>query len=257
MRQFVLFSSISGLLGSRWLGHYAATSNFLDTFAYARRAIGLPATVVNWGLWKSLDDTQSDEQRQVTSVSGLEPMADEVAIRALWSAMGPTRRFGRRSSPRIGPDWPPPIARGDRFASWTTCSPPTTPPQQCPEASSARPCAKCQPEQRRDLLIDHVGALAAGVMGLAPSEMVDRSAGFFQLGMDSLMSVTLQRALSQSLGEALPPSVVFDYPTVEALADYLATILPELIEDADQKVVDVYDGLTDAELLRQLSERLS
>ena len=29
VRQFVLFSSISGLLGSRWLAHYAATTTFL------------------------------------------------------------------------------------------------------------------------------------------------------------------------------------------------------------------------------------
>ena len=43
VRQFVLFSSISGLLGSRWLAHYAATTTFLDTFAYARRAAGLAA----------------------------------------------------------------------------------------------------------------------------------------------------------------------------------------------------------------------
>ena len=49
------------------------------------------------------------------------------------------------------------------------------------------------------------------------------------------MSVTLQRALRETLGEVLPASVIFDYPTVEALADYLATILPELIEVADQK----------------------
>jgi phthiocerol/phenolphthiocerol synthesis type-I polyketide synthase B len=49
---------------------------------------------------------------------------------------------------------------------------------------------------------------------------------------------------------------VFDYPTVEALADYLATTLPELVEVADQESVDAYDDLTDDELLQQLSERL-
>ena len=93
-------------------------------------------------------------------------------------------------------------------------------------------------------------------MGLASPQLLDRSVGFFQSGMDSLMSVTLQRALSESLGEALPASVVFDYPTVEALADYLATILPELVEVADQENVDAYQDLTDDELLKELSERL-
>jgi phthiocerol/phenolphthiocerol synthesis type-I polyketide synthase B len=78
--------------------------------------------------------------------------------------------------------------------------------------------------------------------------------------MDSLMSVTLQRSLSDSLGEALPASVVFDYPTVEALADYLASILPELIEVSEQagfgKGGDAYEDLSDEDLLKELSERL-
>ena len=93
-------------------------------------------------------------------------------------------------------------------------------------------------------------------MGLASPQLLDPSAGFFQSGMDSLMSVTLQRSLSDSLGETLPASVVFDYPTVEALADYLATILPELVEVADDESADDYDDLTDDELLKELSERL-
>jgi phthiocerol/phenolphthiocerol synthesis type-I polyketide synthase B len=93
-------------------------------------------------------------------------------------------------------------------------------------------------------------------MGLASPQMLDQSAGFFQSGMDSLMSVTLQRSLSDSLGEALPASVVFDYPTVDALAGYLATILPELIEVAEADSTDDYDDLSDDELLQQLSERL-
>jgi phthiocerol/phenolphthiocerol synthesis type-I polyketide synthase B len=70
------------------------------------------------------------------------------------------------------------------------------------------------------------------------------------------MSVTLQRSLGDSLGEALPASVVFDYPTVDALVGYLAATLPELIEVANQENVDAYQDLTDDELLKELSERL-
>jgi phthiocerol/phenolphthiocerol synthesis type-I polyketide synthase B len=62
------------------------------------------------------------------------------------------------------------------------------------------------------------------------------------------MSVILQRALAETLGELLPQSVVFDYPTVEALADYVATI-----GDADHKSVDAYEDLSEA----GLSERVS
>ncbi|MBO0881783.1 MAG: acyl carrier protein, partial [Mycobacterium sp.] len=103
---------------------------------------------------------------------------------------------------------------------------------------------------------EHVTTQVAAAMGLASSQLLDPTAGFFQSGMDSLMSVTLQRALAETLGQVLPTSVVFDYPSVEVLTDYLATILPELIEVAEQQIVGVYDDLTDDELLRRLSERV-
>jgi phthiocerol/phenolphthiocerol synthesis type-I polyketide synthase B len=70
------------------------------------------------------------------------------------------------------------------------------------------------------------------------------------------MSVTLARHLGESLGEALTPAVVFDYPTVDALADHLATILPELDEPDGGAMRDDYEQLTEDELLNQLSERL-
>jgi len=54
----------------------------------------------------------------------------------------------------------------------------------------------------------------------------------------------------------LPASVVFDYPTVEALSDYLATLLPEVAEAAEDDNADDYDDFSDDELLKQLSERL-
>jgi acyl transferase domain-containing protein len=89
----------------------------------------------------------------------------------------------------------------------------------------------CDPERRRRLLRDHVGVLVAAVMGLPAGQSLNPSADFFELGMDSLMSVLLQRALAETLGEVLEQSVVFDCPTVEELAEHLATI-----GDADQEL---------------------
>ena len=99
-------------------------------------------------------------------------------------------------------------------------------------------------------------------MGLPPAEL-DPSTGFFQLGMDSLMSVTLQRNLTASLGQPLSPAVIFDYPTVDSLAAHLATLLPELTDTTDHPHqpgtdpdTDPYPGATRDELLQQLRERL-
>jgi phthiocerol/phenolphthiocerol synthesis type-I polyketide synthase B len=259
VEQFVLFSSISGVTGSRWLAHYAATTTFLDTFAFARRAAGLPATAINWGLWKSLSDGQSDAERNVTLDSGLEPMPDEVAIQALPWVTGPgtpvrstivaadwgllaTAYRSTRAALRVVDELLPIETEGDSSPMHVT--------------EFRETLRDAEPARRRGLLVDHVTAQVVAAMGLASPQLLDPSAGFFQSGMDSLMSVTLQRALSDSLGESLPASVVFDYPTVEALSDYLATILPELVEVADEETVDDYEDLSDDDLLKELSERL-
>lgn len=262
VRQFVLFSSISGLLGSRWLSHYAATTTFLDTFAYARRAAGLPATTINWGLWKSLADNQIEQERQITLDSGLEPMPDEVAIQALWSTLSPGAPV---RSTVVSADWTR-LATAYRTRAQLHIVDDLLPTENTDETGDT-PSAPMtefrmalrdtEPAQRLDLLVEHVRALVAEAMSLASPQFVDPSAGFFQFGMDSLMSVTLQRSLSESLGVPMPASVVFDYPTVVALSGYLATILPELIEATEQEEVDDYDDFTEDELLQQLSERVN
>ena len=183
MRHFVMFSSISGLLGSRWLAHYTATSTYLNSLAHARRNLGLPAAVVNWGLWKSLNDNAS-EARQVKSEIGLIAMPDEVAIKALATAMSPDAPI---ECAVVGADWTR-LATAYRtrgalriIDDLLTKSPDTA----THESEFRRRLQQCPPEQRRELLIDHVAAQTSTVMGLPPAEL-DSSTGFFQLGMDSL-----------------------------------------------------------------------
>ncbi len=139
--------------------------------------------------------TRSTTPGRSASESGLQPMDDEVAIRALPLAMGPDARRGTRSWPPTGRCWPRHIAPAGHCASSTTC---------CPRRQTVDAAGKRVPQsaarvrtrdRRRDMMLDHVGALASEVMGLPPSEILDPSIGFFQLGMDSLMSVTLQRGV--------------------------------------------------------------
>ena len=221
VRQFVLFSSISGLLGSRWLAHYTATSAFLDTFAFARRNLGLPATVVNWGLWKSLADLQTDAGAVMTN-AGLEPMPDEVAIRALPSLIGvgaPVR------TAVVDADWPLLAAayrtRGALRIVDDVLAREEAAESSAPESELAKALREATAEHRREMLAGHIATLASAVIGLPSDQALDPEAGFFQLGMDSLMSVTLQRGLAADLGIALPAALIYEYPTISSLTGAL------------------------------------
>jgi acyl carrier protein len=59
-------------------------------------------------------------------------------------------------------------------------------------------------------------------MKLERSQLPDPQKGFFDMGMDSLMVIELKNCLDASLGCSLPPTVVFESPTIKDLAEYLA-----------------------------------
>jgi acyl transferase domain-containing protein len=233
VRQFVLFSSISGLLGSRWLGHYTATSAFLDTFAFARRALGLPATVVNWGLWKSLADAQPE------TYVGLQPMADEVAIRALAGVIGPDSAV---RSAVVAADWSRLAGayrmRGalrvvDDLVSDTNVdthriSPTTRTWSQMPAENIVRELEI----GLRDILARELGM---------PASALDTDRPFPELGVDSMMAMTVLREAKQ-LGIELSPTMLWNHPTVSSLAAYLAEMLSpqeESEEGSDDGAADM------------------
>ncbi|BCI53467.1 hypothetical protein NIIDNTM18_27450 [Mycolicibacterium litorale] len=92
-------------------------------------------------------------------------------------------------------------------------------------------------DRRRVLLHRHVSVLIAAVMGLPSPESLDPADDFFELGMDSMMSVVLQRALLATLGVEVSSPDLFDNSTVESLASHLV----ELGERENESLRDFAD----------------
>ncbi|HEU5072958.1 MAG TPA: beta-ketoacyl synthase N-terminal-like domain-containing protein, partial [Polyangiaceae bacterium] len=63
--------------------------------------------------------------------------------------------------------------------------------------------------------------MVARVLGYEPERPIDARLGFTDLGMDSMMMMDLRAALQTALGRALPATITFDYPCIEALTQHL------------------------------------
>jgi len=128
---------------------------------------------------------------------------------------------------------------------------------------------QAQPNERRDLLLAHIQTEVAQVLGFEPSRWPDPQQGFFDLGMDSLMAVNLKNHLQASIERPLPTTLAFDYPTAEALVDYLAKeVLPwefssgsavESQQDIDEReqLAATLEDLTQDEIAALLAQELA
>ncbi|MFJ4653377.1 type I polyketide synthase [Nocardia sp. NPDC088792] len=229
---FVLISSIAGLWGSGDHGAYAAGNAYLHALAQHRRARGLTATTVDWGVWRTgdpgiaqdtdlfkLDEHGLRRMDPGTAVAALQQILDDdetvVAIADVdWERFAPVFASHRPSALlRSIPE-----ARGAlRGSTAETSDPVAAQLRRRLERQSA-------PERARGLL-DLVRAQAAAVLGHDSPRQVPPGKAFQELGFASLTAVELRNRLNAVTGLRLPSSLVFDHPSSTALAAYLETEL--------------------------------
>ena len=250
---FVLFSAGAGWLGSAGQANYAAANTALDGLAHYCRARGLPALSIAWGVWAEVGMaarlSPADQERlrrqglqTISPQDGAQIFADLLGLTADDSQDKPSTppAAAWRLSPSLAvmpieswfapPRWfiAPPAPAAAASTATNTASPlPTPSPEKAPIADSRRSSPRQQiasaaPNKRRALLMAHVREQALRTLGLKPSYSLDPRQPLREIGLDSLMAVELRNALAGSLQEKLPPTLLFDYPTVEALTDFLA-----------------------------------
>ncbi|MCM2576338.1 type I polyketide synthase, partial [Streptomyces meridianus] len=221
---FVLFSSASGVLGATGQGNYGAANTVLDALAAHRRAHGLPARSLAWGLWAggmSGGLTEADLQRM--SRGGIEALTPEQGIALFDRALtvdAPTVlpiRLDVGTLAEAAEGLPPLFAGLVRSRPRRAARPAST-----VEAGALQQrLAGLEREERLALLLDLVRVHVATVLGYPGGDAVDADRSFSDLGFDSLSAVEFRNVVGAAAGVRLPATLAFDYPTPQILARHL------------------------------------
>jgi acyl transferase domain-containing protein/NADPH:quinone reductase-like Zn-dependent oxidoreductase/acyl carrier protein len=222
--QFVLFSSGAATLGTPGQGNYAAANAFLDALAHWRRAHGLCAQSLAWGLWLQAAGVGmgglEDVDRARLSRIGIDALSPSEGLELLDTAQAIDEPFlvpvhlnlsVLRTHARNGL-LPPLLERLVRAPAR----------QKVVTKGSLAVRMSATPEGKRDaIVLEAVCGVAAMVLGHESADAIDPEISLKDLGFDSLAAVELYNYLCQATGLQLPTTLGFDYPTPVAVAGYL------------------------------------
>jgi NAD(P)-dependent dehydrogenase (short-subunit alcohol dehydrogenase family)/SAM-dependent methyltransferase/acyl carrier protein len=270
---FVLFSSLASLLGSAGQSNHAAANAFMDALAFHRRAMGLPALSINWGIWSEIGAAARQNVGDRFLEHGMRTFSPQEGLTVF-------ERVLRRGLTQVGVmpiNWP-------RFIRQFTTSDgeqpffaelaiearqrgQSTPPAD-PELDTLKRLEQAPPNQRHKLLLEYIRSQALKVLGLEASEVVDARQPLADLGLDSLMAVELRNLLGRGLRlrRNMPATLLYDFPTISELANYIAKdVLQwediETLQSPDQEagmsgVIDRIEDLSEEEVDRLFAEKM-
>ncbi|RZE48607.1 type I polyketide synthase, partial [Streptomyces albidoflavus] len=227
---FVMFSSVSGVMGSAGQANYAAANVFMDALAQYRRAEGLAGLSLAWGAWEQtsgMTGTLTEADMQRVTASGAAPLTVEQGLALLDAAIGSDEPLvvpiGAPSGDQRVLGLVPPLlrnlVRGTRRSAATAAGGAST------AADLARRLLALPAEDRVRHAVELVRTEAAAVLGHASAQAVEPGREFRELGFDSLTAVELRNRLTTATGLRLTATLVFDYPTPHGLAEHLVAEL--------------------------------
>nr|WP_280641072.1 type I polyketide synthase [Streptomyces afghaniensis] len=233
---FVVFSSVSGLLGRAGQGNYAAANSFLDALAHRRAAEGRPAVSLAWGPWEHSGGMAAGQRPHAREV--LMPLSTQQGLALFDAALRSTEpvlapilldRAALRSGGIEAGHLPAPLrglVRQNRPPAAATASgSPGSPGQMLEPGAWRKRLAPIPPGEREPALVELLRDDVAAVLGYPHADALPAGKSLADLGFDSLTAVQIRNRLSMALKLRLSAAVVFEHRTAEELARHLLGLL--------------------------------
>jgi len=267
---FVLcYSAGAALFGAPGQANYAAANAAMDACVAVLRAAGAPVTSVQWGVWAEIGMTArlTDRQRDRMAARGFDTLDPDAALHALAGlagAPGPSVAVLAARWDDVAASLPA-SARGfvERLRGTGEAAMAASVPSEGPTRPALRESVSGLPEgARRAALLERLEALARRALEYPPTRPVPDDVPLRDLGLDSLMAIELRNAVAAAWGAALPVTLLFDHPTVRALADHLLARLEAggapagpsspAMRGLDRALAELSDDEAEALLLKEL-----
>jgi phthiocerol/phenolphthiocerol synthesis type-I polyketide synthase A len=224
---FLFLTAAAGaVFGVPGQGAYAAANAYLDGLAQLRHRQGCHTVSQDWVAWRGLGfGAEAQIALQELERLGSRPITADEAF-AAWDHLA---RYDVAQAVMA----PMPSADGVAAAE----------PEGASPAWSDMPAEDVVRE-----LQDGLRAILARELHMPEAELeLDRP--FAELGMNSVMAMSVRRDTEQFVGIELSATMLFNYPTIVALAEHLAKkVLPQTESDSDIDVLGDSDGSVLSEL---------
>jgi acyl transferase domain-containing protein/acyl carrier protein len=253
---FVVFSSAAGLLGSPGQANHAAANTALDALVERRAARGLPGLSIAWGPWAGVGAADRLGVGDRLAATGMEAFTPDEGIRALELAIQAGARGAYPVLAALPINWAglrahfggelPPIFRTLNMPEPALVAPVQPPAVPNPDTTDLHTSfLPLTPARRIERMADLVEREAGGLLAVGGTVRRDRPLN--EIGLDSLMAVELRTRLGALVGETLPATLLFNYPTVETLAAYLVDLVMPSSPRPDAQGSTASDAPLDAE----------
>ena len=215
---FIFNSSVLSLLGSAGQGNYTASSAFLDALSAYRRAVGLPATAINWGAWSGggLATAPGARGASMWSSLGVKFISPELAMRAFDELM----EHDVDHIAVTAVDWSTygsKVGELPFLADLVNRTETPQPPTNARESAAPDASPKVVGDQARQRFLKRLQQHVTGKLGF--SDLVDADVRLNDLGVDSLMSVALSNSLEREFGLPVSVAELINGPTINQLVD--------------------------------------
>ncbi|MCK5807586.1 SDR family NAD(P)-dependent oxidoreductase [bacterium] len=243
---FVNFSSISSLVGNNGQANYVAGNAWLDSFAWYRKSLNLPAQTINWGV---LSETgvvsRDDDLEDILAASGIYGLSTDTVLNALDLILS------HQEESQVGLfdiNWATWLqantraAQGSRFAILAEQN---SGGDELNEelAALTEELLAVDPEERLTLVAEKLRGVFARVLKFQ-ADKIDMNESISNLGVDSLMTLELSSTIQAEFGLSITSMELLNGPTIMQMADQQ---LPKIITEEDE-ILGSLDDMSEEEI---------